>query len=187
MASLYAVVEDGQVDTAALPVLVAEQWPRAGIGLFPLDSSCWPRPRGRVLADWQYVYQACSDVNGGTVTIGYPYSLLEGCTQPHASWSLPLHIQRISSQTTAQEVGAHQVQERARLLADCLDALDIVPADGKYGNAAFLRRVQGLRVGVVARLRRDRVLYRPAPSVSKPRRGRPRQHGCRFAFQDPTT
>ena len=32
----------------------------------------WPRPRSRVLDDRQYVYQASSDVNGGTVTIGYP-------------------------------------------------------------------------------------------------------------------
>ncbi|MFN3742843.1 MAG: transposase, partial [Anaerolineales bacterium] len=48
-------------------------------------------------------------------------------------------------------------------------------------------QVSGLRIGVVARLRRDRVLYRPTPPVSMPRRGRPRKHGSRFAFQDPAT
>lgn len=185
--SLYAAVEDGQVDQGALHTLLANQLPRQGICLFPLDSSCWPRPRGRVLADLQYVYQASSDVNGGTVTKGYPYSLLEWCAEAHSSWSLPLSVRRIPSRKTAQAVGAEQVRELARLRADCPEALDIVPADGKYGNAGFLRPVQGLRVGVVARLRRDRVLYRPAPPVSPPRRGRPRKHGSRFDFKDPAT
>jgi hypothetical protein len=185
--SLYAAVEDGQIDRAALPALLVSQLPRQGICVFPLDSSCWPRPRGRVLADLQYVYQASSDVNGGTVTVGYPYSLLEWCAEPHSSWSLPLDVRRIPSQETAQAVGAEQIQALARLRNDCPKALDIAVVDGKYGNASFLQQVQGLRVGIVARLRRDRVLYRPAPPVSTPRRGRPRKHGARFAFKDPAS
>lgn len=185
--SLYASVEDGQVAAAALRRLLVKHLPQEGICVFPLDGSCWPRPRGRTLADLQYVYQASSAVNGGTVTIGYPYSLLEWCAEAHSSWSLPLDVRRISSDQTAQQVGAAQVQELACLRSDCPEALDIVVADGKYGNAGFLQPLQGLRVGVVARLRRDRVLYRPAPPASTPRRGRPRKHGSRFDFKDPAT
>ncbi|MEJ5310530.1 MAG: transposase [Anaerolineae bacterium] len=49
-----------------------------------------------------------------------------------------------------------------------------------------------LRVGVITlslymRLRRDRVLYQAPPQSTTRRRGRPRKHGARFAFQDPTT
>lgn len=132
----------------------------------------------------QYVYQATSDVDGGAVTIGYPYSLLEWCAEPHSSWSLPLDVRRIPSEKSAQEVGAEQVQALAALRADCREALDIVPADGKYGNAGFLGQVQGLRIGIVARLRRDRVLYRPAPPDTASHRGRPRTHGERFDFQE---
>lgn len=146
--SLYAAVEDGQIDPQALCALLVAQLPRQGICIFPLDGSPWPRPRGRVLADLQYVYQASSDVNGGTVTIGYPYSSLEWCAEPHSGWSLPVDVRRIPSQKTAQDVGAAQVQELARLRADCPDALDIVPADGKYGNSGFLQQVQGLRTPV---------------------------------------
>lgn len=180
-------MEDGQVDQEALRALLASQLPRQGVCIFPLDSSCWPRPRGRVLADLQYVYQASSDVNGGTVTVGYPYSLLEWCAEPHSSWSLPLDVRRISSRKTAQAVGAEQIRALARLRVDCPATLDIVVADGKYGNADFLQQVQGLRVGIVSRLRRDRVLYRTAPAVSILRRRRPRRHGDRFEFKDPAT
>jgi len=185
--SLYAAVEDGQIDREALRTLLIGQLPRRGIGLFPLDGSSWPRPRGRVLEDLQYVYQASSDGNGGTVTVGYPYSLLEWCAEPHSSWSLPIEARRIPSHKTAQDVGAAQVQELARLRADCPEALDIVAADGKYGNRGFLQQVQGLRVGVVARLRCDRVLFRPALPLSTARPGRPRKHGARFDFKNSAT
>jgi hypothetical protein len=185
--SLYQAVEDGQMDAEALRALAVSQLPQEGICVFPLDGSSWPRPRGRVLEGLQYVYQASSDVDGGVVTIGYPYSLLEWCAEPHSSWSLPVDVRRIPSQKTAQEVGAEQVRALAEARANCQSALDIVPADGKYGNAGFLERVNGSRVGVVARLRRDRVLYRATPPDPAPRRGRPRKHGTPFAFQDAST
>lgn len=185
--SLYAAVEDGRIDTQAMRSLLARQLPQEGICLFPLDGSSWPRPRARVLEDLQYVYQASSDVNGGTVTIGYPYSLLEWCAEAHSSWSLPLDVRRIPSQKTAQEVGAEQIQALAELRAACTKALDIVPADGKYGNVGFLKRVSGLRIGIVVRLRRDRVVYRPVRPAATPQRGRPRKHGDRFDFQDPAS
>jgi len=154
---LYAAVEDGQVDTQALYQLLVRQLPQKGICVFPLDSSSWPRPRSRVLKDLQYVYQPSSDVDGGHITVGYPYSLLEWCAEAHTSWSLPLDVRRIASEQTAQDVGVAQIQALAEARQDCLASLDIVPADGKYGNGRFLSRLSGLRVGLVTRLRSDRV------------------------------
>jgi len=185
--SLYDAVEEGRINEDALRTLLVRQLPQQGICVFPLDGSSWPRPRAQVLEDRQYVYQASSAVNGGTVTIGYPYSWLDWCAEPHSSWALPIDVRRIPSHQTAQEVGAEQVRELARLRADTPHGLDIVAADGKYGNARFLRQVHGLPIGVVTRLRKDRVLYRPAPPASGPRRGRPRKHGAPFRFRDPTT
>jgi hypothetical protein len=83
--SLYAAIEDGELDSQWLRNHMVQQVPQKGMCVFPLDGSSWPRPRSRVLDDRQYVYQASSDVNGGTVTIGYPYSLLEWCVEPHSS------------------------------------------------------------------------------------------------------
>jgi hypothetical protein len=185
--SLYAAVEDGELNLAWLRTYLARQVPQHGICIFPLDGSPWPRPRSCVLDDRQYVYQASSAVNGGTIIVGYPYSLLEWCGEPHSSWSLPVDVRRVPSPQTAQEVGAEQIQALAQARADFRDALDIVAADGKYGNAGFLRSVKGLRCGILARLRCDRVLYGPPPAPLPHQKGRHRVHGARFAFKEPET
>jgi hypothetical protein len=184
--SLYAGIEDGRLDSVWLRRFLAQQVPSTGICIFPLDGSPWQRPRARTLEDRQYVYQASTDVNGGTVTIGYPYSLLEWCVQPHSSWSLPVDVRRVPSTKTAQEIGAEQIRSLAEVRAACLEALDIVAVDGKYGNSGFLRAVKGLRNATIARLRSDRVLYHAPPPPSG-KRGRPRVHGERFAFKEPDT
>jgi hypothetical protein len=90
--SLYAAVEDGELDCQWLRTYLAGQVAQTGLCVFPLDGTPWPRPRSRVLDDRQYVYQASSDINGGTITVGYPYSPLEWCTEPHSSWSLPVDV-----------------------------------------------------------------------------------------------
>lgn len=185
--SLYTAIEDGAINSPWLRTYLARQVPQQGICVFPIDGSPWPRPRSRVLDDRQYVYQASSAVNGGTVTVGYPYSLLEWCVEPHSSWSLPVDVRRVPSTQTAQEAGAEQIQALAKARSACLEALDIIAADGKYGNAGFLRSVKGLRCGIVARLRRDRVLYGPPLPPLPHQKGRPRVHGQRFAFKEPDT
>jgi len=185
--SLYAAVEDGEIDRKWLRTFLAQQVPHQGVCVFPLDGSPWPRPRSRVLDDRQYVYQASSDVNGGTVTAGYPCSLLEWCAEPHSSWSLPIDVRRVPSTQTAQAVGAEQIQALAQARIAYLEVLDIIAADGKYGNAGFLRSVKGLRCGILARLRADRVLHGPPPPPEPHRKGRPRIHGERFAFKEPDT
>jgi hypothetical protein len=185
--SLYAAVEDGELDRLWLRTYLARQVPQQGIQVFPLDGSPWPRPRSRVLDDRQYVHQASSAVNGGTIVVGYPYSLLEWCAEPHSSWSLPVDVRRVPSTQTAQEVGAEQIQALAHARSDFLDALDIVAADGKYGNAGFLRRVKGLGCGILARLRCDRVHYGLPPAPLPHQKGRHRVHGARFAFKEPET
>lgn len=185
--SLYAAIEDGAIDSAWLRTFLARQVPQSGVCVFPLDGSPWPRPRSRVLDDRQYVFQASSDVNGGTVTVGYPYSLLEWCAEPHSSWSLPVDPRRVPSTQTAQGIGIEQIQSLAAARSDFLDVLDIVAADGKYGNARFLRPLKEQRCGILARLRCDRVLYGPPPPREPHQRGRPRVHGARFAFKEPET
>lgn len=181
--SVYAAIEDSKLDSSWLRKYLMAQVTQQGICIFPLDGSAWPRPRSRVLEDLQNVYQASSDVNGGTVTVGYPYSCLEWCAGSRPNWSLPVDVRRIPSSQTAQEMGATQIKELARLRVGCAAALDIVAADGKYGNAGFLRTVKGLRSGIVVRLRCDRVLYHSTPPPTG-KKGRPKKHGERFAFKE---
>jgi hypothetical protein len=185
--SLYAAVEDGQLDEAWLRKYLAQQVLEQDICIFALDGSPWPRPRAKTLDDRQYIFQASSDVNGGTIAIGYPYSSLDWIAAPHSSWALPVDERRVASSQTPQAVGALQIADLAQARAELIEVLDIVACDGKYGNAGFLRTGQGKRCGIVARLRCDRVLYGSPPPREPKKRGRNKLHGKRFAFKEPDT
>jgi hypothetical protein len=137
--------------------------------------------------DRQYVYHPTPAVKGGSICIGYPYSLLDWVPDAHQSWSLSVSVKRIPSEMTAVEMGIEQVQELSQNRAGMPEVLDIVAADGKYGNAQFLRPLQGQHCGIVVRLRKDRVLYWAPVQPQKRKRGRPRVHGERFAFKEPQT
>ena len=185
--SLYKAVERGTVMEEWLCHYLAQQVPHEGIQYYSLDGSAWPRPRARTMDDRQYVYNPTAAVNGGSVCTGYPYSLLEWIQEAHRSWSLSVSIRRIPSQMTAGEMGITQVKQLSENRADLQDVLDIVAADGKYGNAKFLRPLRDQHCGLVVRLRQDRVLYQEPEKPKKRKRGRPRIHGKPFAFKEPET
>jgi len=92
----------------------------------------------------------------------------------------------VPSQRTLVEVGVQQIQRLSQLHQQHHpDTLLVVAADGSYGNHRFLAPLRDEACALVVRLRRDRVLYRaPGPYQG---RGRPRQHGARFAFKEPQT
>jgi len=185
--SLYKAVEQGSLDDAWLSNFLAQQVPRTGVQYFSLDGTAWPRPRARTMDDRQYVYHPTAAVNGGSVCIGYPYSLLEWVPEAHTSWSLSLSVARIPSHLSAREMGVAQIKALGQARQPASQGLDIVAADGKYGNAHFLRPLQDQPCGLVVRLRKDRVLYRAPEPMLKRKRGRPRIHGPRFAFKEPET
>ncbi len=185
--SLYKAIERGTVEEEWLSCHLAQQVPQEGIQHYSLDGSAWPRPRARTMDDRQYVYHPTAAVNGGSVCIGYPYSLLDWVPEAHQSWSLSVSVKRIPSQMTAAEMGVTQVQQLSENRADQQSVLDIVAADGKYGNAKFLRPLQSQGCGIVVRLRQDRVLYQVPEQPKKRKRGRPRIHGKCFAFKEPET
>ena len=112
--------------------------------------------------DRQYIYLPTQAVDGGSICVGYPYSLLDWVPETQSSWSLSVSVRRIASNESAKTVGVDQIQALNEARLDCEDVLDIVAGDGKYGNAAFLRPLQHQRCGIVVRIRKDRILYRNA-------------------------
>ena len=185
--SLYKALERGTLDDEWLSRHLAQQVPEQGVQYYSLDGSAWPRPRARTMDDRQYIYHPTAAVHGGSICIGYPYSLLDWVPDAHRSWSLCISVKRIPSQMTAGEMGIAQVKELSQNRAALGRVLDIVAADGKYGNAKFLRPLQKQRCGIVVRLRKDRVLYQAPQQPKKRKRGHPRVHGKRFAFKEPET
>jgi hypothetical protein len=185
--SLYKALEEGEIDANWLVGYLAQQVPQAGICHFSLDGTGWPRSRARTMDDRQYLYLPTQAVNGGSICVGYPYSLLDWVPEPQSSWSLSVSVRRISGNESAQCVGVEQVKALNEARKDYPDVLDIVAGDGKYGNANFLRPLRGQRCSIVVRLRKDRILYRKPEEPQTRKRGRPRVHGQRFAFKEPGT
>lgn len=67
------------------------------------------------------------------------HSLLSWVAQPRSSWALPVDIQRISSTANAIQVGVAQVKQLCQRRHQQLSqSLDIIVADGTYGNHRFL-------------------------------------------------
>jgi hypothetical protein len=181
--SLYAAVGDGRLDLEALERLLASQLPVAQDAIFALDTTLWPHRQAKTLADRQrYPLHG----SGPEIVPGHAYSLLSWVVEPTTSWALPVSTRRLLPAQTAVSVGVRQVKELCQARREGSPGhRTVIAADGSYGNHEFLGPLKGEACIVVARLRRDRVLYR-APGAYEGR-GRPRKHGARFAFKDPTT
>ena len=181
--SVYSAVEDGRQKTDVLFKHSAQTAPHNGICVFALDVSAWRRMEADTMPDRQYVHQGSQAINGGDVTVGYPYSWLEYVPQAHRSWTMPVSVGRVPSSQTQQAYGAEQVKSLCEQRAGYTDKLDIIAADGSYGNFRFLSLVKDQRCGVVARLRKDRKLRgRPDPAHK-----RQTKHGAIFDFKDRQT
>jgi hypothetical protein len=184
--SIYTAVEDGRQDVGWLRGYLLEQVPTQERQIFSLDGTAWPRPQSPTLPDRQYVYSPTPAIDGGSIVVGYPYSILAWVTDVGSSWALPIDIERISSQQTAVEMGIAQVRRLCELRQPHLaTSLHIIVADGKYGNHRYLGPLRNLNCGLLVRMRCDRVLYGTPDAYSG--RGRPRVHGDRFAFKEPDT
>jgi len=184
--SIYTAIKNGALDVAWLESYLIQQIPSDGVQVFPLDGTAWPQTAARVMADRQYVYSPTIAIDGGSIVIGHPYSVLAWTAERDTSWALPVSIKRITSCQTAVEVGVEQVKRLCyHRRKEMSQRLHIIAADGKYGNHRFLGPLKSEPCAVIARLRCDRVLYNlPGPYSGK---GRPRVHGDRFAFKESET
>lgn len=185
--SAYAAVERGQQDQEWLRSYLAKQVPERGIQFFSLDVTTWARPQAHTLPDRQYVYQPSRTNQGSVVVIGHKYSLLDWVPEASGSWSLSVDVERVPSDKTDMDIGVEQVKRLCHTRRARHQGLDIVAADAKYGNHRFMEALQDQPCGKVVRLRKDRVLYRPAPERRPGKRGRPRKHGSHFAFKQAET
>ena len=184
--SVYAALEDGGLRTRWIEAFLTAQVPEEGPQVFVVDATAWPRSEAVTLADRQYVHSPTAEVNGKSIVVGVPYSVVSWVAEPKTSWVLPLEFTRVRSSRTAIEEGVRQLKRLCRRRWSQMGkSLHVVIADAGYGNHQFLRPLREERLGIVARLRKDRVLYgKPGPY---PGFGRPAVHGDRFAFKEPQT
>jgi hypothetical protein len=178
--SAYQAIRRGTQDRAWLTEHLSQQVPADSI--FALDCSSWVHPSARVLDGQQFTRVPSRGVTGHAIAQGHVYSALAYIPERRGHFAPPISTVRVLGDQTPVECGIAQVKK----LREARPAShDIVTGDGSYGNHDFFGGVQAVGTTIVARLRCDRVLYGPPPPYAG--RGRPRVHGARFDFKDPTT
>jgi len=180
-ASTYMAVEAGNQAEDWLSSLLLEQLPTNGVVVLPIDTTVWPHPSARTLAGLVYEHSPTPAKGKHTAVKGHVYSLMSWIPERGSSWALPLASTRLLPAEKAVEIGVDQVKTACRRQRG--NALLAIVGDGKYGNHRFFGPLRDEPCAVIARLRRDRVLYGLPPPYSG--RGRPRKHGRRFAFKEP--
>lgn len=184
--SVYVAIEKGRQDRDWLEEYLARLIPATGLHIFSLDGTAWPHSAARVLADRQYVFSPTAAVDGGSIVVGHPHSVLAWVHEAGSSWAPPVSVRRVLSQETDVEVGVEQVKLLCRhRQEEMLKELHLIIADAKYGNHRFLGSLREEPCGALVRMRRNRVLYGTPDAYSG--QGRPRVHGDRFAFKEPET
>ena len=181
----------------ALMHLIAPQLPQREdrkFWLFGQDATSIRRAFAYTLPDRGFVYQPNPSGGNKPVTIGHQY-LTTACLPEKAAtdpaWIVPLLVRRITTQETETEVAAQQM---ATLMTDETlpfhQDLCVQVVDSRYSIPKFVSPVaQHKNLVTIARLRSNRVLYRPAQPVPEEERGRghPPWYGERFALPEPTT
>ncbi|GIV78350.1 MAG: hypothetical protein KatS3mg050_2744 [Litorilinea sp.] len=160
--------------------------------LLSVDVVPHPRPYAETLANRTAVYHPQAVKGQKPITIGHAYSTLLLLPEREAEsspWVIPLSVRRSASDQDREGVGADQLQ--ALLTHPDLpfgQELCVVVGDASYSKRGFLVCQSPFpNLVLIARLRNNRVCYRP-PVVQGPgARGRPRRYGPRFALNDPVT
>lgn len=180
--SLYDALERGGQVEERLGRLLAAHIPAKGVQVCPLDTTMWAHPSSRTLSGLVYGRSPTQALKERSIVKGHQYSLLSWSPEADSSWSPVVLSQRVKADESAIEVGVEQVKQLCRYRVDA--GLTVIAVDGGYGNHHFLGPLQGVNCAIVARLRRDRVLYGPPGAYGG--RGRPRFTGRVSPSKTPT-
>ncbi len=185
--ALYDALNQGRIDVAGLRTALAMlSQPKAADGrpVLAVDVSAWLRPDAPTSLDrlFCHVY-GCSGRSSDQFVPGWPYSFVAALETGRTSWCQLLDAVRLGPDDDVAEVTAAQVR---RVVTDLIgqgqwEAGDndiLVVFDAGYDAPRIAYLLTGLPVEVLGRMRADRVMRRPAPSLkeyalSYPQGGRP--------------
>ncbi|BBC29177.1 uncharacterized protein SGFS_004680 [Streptomyces graminofaciens] len=194
--ALYDALNQGRIDADRLRrALAVLPQPKAADGRLALavDVSPWLRPDaptspGRLFC---HVYGR-SGRSSDQFIPGWPYSFVAALETGRTSWCQLLDAVRLGPDDDVAEVTARQVR---RVVNDLIgqgqweegDPDILVVFDAGYDAPRMAYLLHGLPVEVLGRMRADRVMRRPTPSLkeyalSYPQGGRPPKHGKEFRF-----
>ncbi|QEU90132.1 transposase [Streptomyces kanamyceticus] len=199
--AMYDALNSGNVDVPRLrQVLAGLPKPRAADGrlVLAVDVSNWLRPDSPTSADrlFCHVYGRSGRTSDQFIP-GWPYSFVAALESGRTSWCQLLDAVRLGPDDDVAEVTAAQVR---RVVTDLIemgrwhfgDRDILIVFDAGYDAPRMAHLLDGLPVEVLGRMRADRVMRRPTPSLKEyalayPLGGRPPRHGKEFRFAKPET
>jgi len=184
--SVYAALARGRIDTERLRDLLVGFLPPAAPLVFAVDVTTWPRCDAECSPERGYYYHPSRHSAGQPIIAGWAFQWICQLSFEHDSWTAPVDARRLHPLDDTDHTAAAQV--RALLGRLPAGPLPWFVFDGGYDSAQLTLDLAGLPVAVLVRLRADRCFYAdPPPAARSPKGGRPRRHGAKFSFADPTT
>ncbi|WP_225102006.1 NF041680 family putative transposase [Streptomyces sp. CoH27] len=198
--ALYDALNRGRVDVVRLRrTLAALPQPKAADDrlVLAVDVSNWLRPDAECSPDRLFCHTFGRGRDQHLMIPGWPYSFVAALEAGRTSWCQLLDAVRLGPEDDVAEVTAVQVR---RVVEDLViagrwregdpDVLVVFDAGYDVPRLAYLLR--DLPVGVLGRMRSDRVMRRPTPTQLEyaqayPQGGRPPKHGKEFRFAKPET
>jgi hypothetical protein len=185
--SAYAALAHGQLDTKRLRDLLASSLPPANPLVFAVDVTTWPRCDAECSPVRGYYFHPSRHSAGQPIIAGWAWQWIAQVSFDRDSWTAPVDAARLHPLDDTDQQAARQI----RALLGRLPAGQAVPLfvfDGGYDSAQLTLDLADAPAAVLVRLRSDRCFYAdPPPAARSPKGGRPRRHGAKFAFADPTT
>ena len=190
--AVYDAVNSGRVQIGrlrrSLAALPFPAWADGRIRL-AVDVSNWLRPDAETSPDRLFCHTYARGKGNAQMIPGWPYSFVAALEPGRTSWTLLLDAVRLGAADDATEVTARQVREVVARIIDAGHWHDgdpdiLVIFDAGYDLTRLAWLLAGLPVGVLGRLRSDRVLYFPVPARGPGTNGRPARHGAVLKLAD---
>jgi DDE superfamily endonuclease len=185
-ASAYAALASGRIDAERLRDLLASHLQAADPLVFAVDVTTWPRCDAECSPARGYYYHPSRHSAGQPIIAGWAYQWICQLSFDRDSWTAPVDAARLHPLDDTDQQAAVQI----RALLARLPAGGPVPwfvFDGGYDSAQLTLDLAEEQVVVLVRLRSDRCFYADPPPRLPGSTGRPRRHGAKFNFADPTT
>jgi DDE superfamily endonuclease len=184
--STYAALARGRIDAERLRDLLASQLPDGGPLVFAVDVTTWPRCDAECSPERGYHYHPSRHSAGQPIVAGWAFQWICQLGLARDSWTAPVDARRLNPLEDTDQTAATQLRA---LLARLPPGGPIpwVVFDAGDDSAQLSLDLADLPVAVLVRLRSDRCFYADPPPRPPGAAGRPRRHGAKFAFADPTT
>jgi Transposase DDE domain len=184
--SLYAALARGRIDAERLRDLLICHPLAGGQPIYAVDVTTWPRCDAECSPERGLYYHPSRHSAGQPIVAGWAFQWICQLSFARDSWTAPVDARRLHpTEDTDQQAAAQIRAVLARLPASEQPPLFVF--DAGYDSAQLSLDLADAGVAVLVRLRADRCFYADPPPRAAGNTGRPRRHGAKFKFADPTT